>query len=71
MKPKNVMTPGDLWWRIGIGALLMVVGLLLQQGTVSMVIFAVGVAWIAWAVFRAVRQVKAAERLQAERNARR
>lgn len=71
MKPKNVMTPGDLWFRIGFGAVLMILGILLQAGVVSVGIFLVGAAWAIWAVIRATRQVKMAERLQAERDARR
>lgn len=71
MKPKNLMTPGDLWVRVAVGAVLIVVGFAFQAEWLSMALILIGAAWIALAVVRAVRQVKAAERLQAERNARR
>lgn len=68
MKP---LTPTDLWWRVGIGVLFMLVGLFLQAGEISMLIFLVGVLWIVWAVIRGVLQVRQAERIQRERNSRR
>ena len=64
MKP---LTPVDLWWRIGIGVVLMIVGFALQAGAVSLVIFAVGLGWIGWAVLRGVLQVRRAERIERER----
>lgn len=67
MKP---LTPVDLWWRIGIGVVLMLVGLFLQLGTMSMVIFVVGLGWIVWAVIRAVVQVRRAEAIERERRGR-
>lgn len=67
MKP---MTPADLWFRVGLGVVLMIVGLILQAGTVSIIIFAVGLAWIIWAVIRSVLQVRKAERIQRERRGR-
>lgn len=67
MKP---MTPADLWFRVGLGVVLMIVGLILQAGTVSIIIFAVGLSWIIWAVIRSVLQVRKAERIQRERRGR-
>lgn len=68
MKP---LTPTDLWWRVGIGVLFMLIGLFLQAGEISMLIFLVGVLWIVWAVIRGVLQVRKAEAIQRERNSRR
>lgn len=58
---KNPMGPGEMLFRVGIGAVLVIVGLLLQAGWVSFAIIMVGAAWIGWTVFRAVRQVREAE----------
>lgn len=68
MKP---LTPTDLWWRVGIGAALMLGALVLQAGVVSGLIFLLGVAWIVWAVIRGVLQVRKAEAIQRERDTRR
>ena len=68
MKP---LTPTDLWWRVGIGVVLMLGALVLQAGTVSLIIFAVGLGWIVWAVIRGVLQVRKAEAIQRERDGRR
>lgn len=64
MKP---LTPTDLWFRVGLGLLLIVIAILLQAGTVSGVIFLIGTAWIIWAVIRGVLQVRKAERIMRER----
>lgn len=64
MKP---LTPTDLWFRVGLGVLLMVIGFLLQAGGVSLAIVLLGAAWIAWAVIRGVLQVRKAERIERER----
>lgn len=60
---KKLMGPGEMLFRIGVGAVLVIVGLLLQAAWVSFAIFMVGVAWIGWTVYRAVRQVRAAEEI--------
>lgn len=67
----KILTPGDLWFRVGFGAVLMLVGILLQAGVVSVVIFLLGAAWIIWAAIRGTLQVRKAQRIEAERNARR
>lgn len=64
MKP---LTPTDLWWRVGIGVALMVLGFVLHAEAVSGVIFALGAGWIAWAVVRGVLQVRKAEAIQRAR----
>lgn len=64
MKP---MTPTDLWWRIGISVVLMIVAVALQAGPISGVIFTLGAGWIVWAVIRGVLQVRKAEAIQRER----
>ena len=61
------MTPTDLWWRVGIGVLLIIVAVALQVGAVSGAIFTLGVVWIVWAVVRGVLQVRKAEEIQRER----
>lgn len=68
MKP---MEPAEMLIRVGVGAVLIVAGVLLQAAWLSMVIILVGAAWIIWTVIRAVRQVKRAEEIQRERRARR
>lgn len=72
MKTKHgtVLTPTDLWFRVGVGAFLIAVGFLTQAGAFSVVLILLGAAWIGWAVFRGIRQVKRAERIASERRAR-
>lgn len=67
MKP---LTPTDLWFRVGLGLLLMIIAIILQAGTASMVIFLVGALWIIWAVTRGMLQVRKAERIERERRGR-
>lgn len=67
MKP---LTPTDLWFRVGLGVFLMIVGFMIQAGVISLITVSLGVAWIVWAVIRGVLQVRKAERIQRERRGR-
>lgn len=64
---KNPISPGEMLFRVGIGAVLVIVGLALQAEWLSLAIILVGAAWVGWTVYRAVRQVREAERIAAER----
>jgi threonine/homoserine/homoserine lactone efflux protein len=63
----NPMSPGEMLFRVAVGGVLVVVGLVLQAAWLSMVIIFVGAGWIGWTVWRAVRQVREAERIEARR----
>lgn len=60
----RVMGMGEFWGRLAGGAVLVLLGFLLQAAWASGVIITVGFLVIAWTVVAAVRQVRLAEEIQ-------
>lgn len=65
-----MMSENEFWIRIAIGIVLALGGFLIG-GTVGFLVLVAGAGFLFFAIFEAVRQVKRAQRIEADRARRR